>query len=138
MRVSFVTWRPRRPGDLRRALAFAGVAVLAILVAPVIGKLGPFLPECNFHNWTGVACPSCGATRAAEALARGRFVTALRWNPLVASVAAASLAAALAGPLVVLLVRRVPEIGGRIPAVTWWCLAAAILANWVYLVVAGV
>ena len=39
-------------------------------------------PVCLFHQWTGLNCPGCGATRALYALLHGHFLTALRDNGL--------------------------------------------------------
>lgn len=47
---------------------------------------GPDL--CLFHRVTGVACAACGLTRAAAALAQGRFAESWRWHPLFVLVAA--------------------------------------------------
>ena len=47
---------------------------------------GPDL--CLFHRVTGVACPACGLTRAAAALARGDLQASLRWHPLLLLLAA--------------------------------------------------
>ena len=136
--MALVAWRAARPGDLRRALAGGAIVVLAVALAPWAGAASAFLPECNFHRWTGVACPSCGATRAVLALAHGRVGDAFGWNPLVALVAAVLAGGALAVPVVVATTRRVPVLSGRIPRAAWWILAAAIAANWAYLVLAGV
>jgi hypothetical protein len=46
---------------------------------------GPDL--CLFHRVTGVACPACGMTRAAAALAHGNLADSLRWHPLFALLA---------------------------------------------------
>ena len=40
------------------------------------------LPLCLFHCLTGLYCPGCGATRATHDLLHGRWLTALRDNPL--------------------------------------------------------
>ncbi len=47
---------------------------------------GPDL--CLFHRATGVACPACGLTRAAAALAHGDLAESLRWHPLFGLLAA--------------------------------------------------
>ena len=39
---------------------------------------------CLVHRVTGIACPGCGLTRAAAALAQGRFAESWRWHPLFA------------------------------------------------------
>ncbi len=41
---------------------------------------------CWFRNLTGVACPTCGSTRALLALGRGEVLDAFRYNPLVFTV----------------------------------------------------
>src|SRR4051812_20010867 len=41
-----------------------------------------FYPNCPIHEYFGLLCPGCGATRACAALLRGHFVDALRQNAL--------------------------------------------------------
>ena len=42
-----------------------------------------FYPKCVLHEVTGLHCPGCGSTRAVGALADGRFLDAVRYNPLL-------------------------------------------------------
>ena len=42
-----------------------------------------FIPPCQFHRWTGLFCPGCGATRAVHFLLRGDWKTSLHYNPMV-------------------------------------------------------
>jgi hypothetical protein len=67
-----------------------GLGLVALFVA--LGFLRPALadgPEfCLFHRVTGIACPGCGLTRAAAALAQGDFAASLRWHPLFLLLAA--------------------------------------------------
>ncbi len=37
---------------------------------------------CFIKNVTGIPCPSCGSTRAVEALIHGHFVESILWNPI--------------------------------------------------------
>ena len=60
-----------------------------VLIAPLIlvgvvsaGWIGRLMPSCFFHQETGFFCPGCGATRAAMALAEGRWMEALGRNGL--------------------------------------------------------
>lgn len=39
-------------------------------------------PPCPFHALTGLPCPTCGATRAAEHFLHGHFVASFFFNPL--------------------------------------------------------
>ena len=43
---------------------------------------------CLVHRVTGIACPGCGLTRAAAALAQGRFAESVRWHPMFGLLAA--------------------------------------------------
>jgi hypothetical protein len=37
---------------------------------------------CYFKNVTGLACPSCGATRSLACLLHGQILESLWWNPM--------------------------------------------------------
>ena len=42
----------------------------------------PWLPDCLFHKFTGLHCPGCGMTRAANATLHGHLGAAFRFNPV--------------------------------------------------------
>lgn len=42
-----------------------------------------FYPKCLLHQWTGLHCPGCGTTRALVLVARGEFLYAFQFNPLL-------------------------------------------------------
>jgi hypothetical protein len=96
------------------------------------------LPACPFKSWLAVPCVTCGATRAALALARLDLRAALALNPLAAigwvgliigGVVAGGLS--MAGrPLPVPALR--PTVPVRI------AIAVALLADWAYLITAGI
>ena len=131
-------------GGLDVELLVAVVGLLLVLGAAGLrllpGERGPSA-ACAFKVVTGRPCPSCGGTRAARSLAHLEFGEALRWNPLVAA------CLMFAGPYGAWVVaarifnlRRVRlRLAGRKER---WMLAAAVLgillANWAYLVAAGV
>lgn len=116
------------------------VAVLATTVAGIWLRLDLPRPVCNFHEWTGRPCPTCGSMRLAEALVRGDVVEAIGWNPLVflalcgvvvwALASAARHALGLPGLRVVL---RPQE-----RRLLWMAVMGAVLADWIYLVWRGV
>jgi hypothetical protein len=71
-------WRTRQ----RRAHAVFAAAVVvcgALVLHPALTAL---LPACPVHEWFGILCPGCGATRAVLALLHGRMSDAWRWNAL--------------------------------------------------------
>jgi hypothetical protein len=73
------------PSNTRFAVAILTVAGAGILA--VVYFFNPsahgFYPVCQFHQWTGLNCPGCGATRALYALLHGNFSTALHDNALL-------------------------------------------------------
>ena len=68
---------------MRFPLLLAGIALyLVILVYNHPSEYG-LIPPCQFHQWTGLFCPGCGATRAVHYLLRGDWRMSLHYNPLV-------------------------------------------------------
>jgi hypothetical protein len=89
--------------------ALAWLALLAALVA-LARALGPaalrHLPTCPLHEWTGVFCPSCGATRAVYHLLRGELPAACSANALAVLALCAGGIAWLARPWLAPRLRR--------------------------------
>lgn len=120
-----------------RQLGFlwGGAALACAAAAPWAPAFTQGMPACPFRELLGVPCLTCGSTRALVALARIDLGAAFSWNPLVAGAAiffivggAVALVAALAGGEV-----RAPRPTPLLRA----ALAAAIAANWAFLVAAG-
>ena len=92
---------------------------------------------CPFRALTGIPCPTCGATRALAALASGRFVEAVRLNPLVVALLVLGALYLVYAALVTLTskrrlhVRFTPYEWNRLRVLT----LAATLATWVFLIV---
>ena len=63
--------------------------ILLVPVSAVLFSAAPWLgermPDCLFHETTGLLCPGCGATRSAVALHGGDWGAAMRNNILVVS-----------------------------------------------------
>lgn len=74
------------------ALPFAAALALYLL-APLLIAVGKRLPDCPFHQATGLFCPGCGMTRSITAALHGHWLISLRCNilPLAGAVAAALL-----------------------------------------------
>ncbi|HNW94116.1 MAG TPA: DUF2752 domain-containing protein [bacterium] len=91
---------------------------------------------CLFRHYTGIPCPSCGATRACLCLLRGDVAGALAFNPGVV-LGGVLLAAYLAWGFA--RARRDSghwPRGPHIPAARWLALIA-VLGNWWYVLTAG-
>ena len=76
--------------------AFIIVLLVGLTLVPLAPPLAlPGLPTCAFKSATGLPCPFCGGTRAAQALLRGEFSRALYLNVAALPAVVAFVAAAL-------------------------------------------
>lgn len=106
------------------------------LVASVVAMeqaTGNEVVVCWFRALTGVACPTCGSTRALLALAKGRVLESFAHNPLV--VLAGILGAAWLAARVGLGRRLTVMFGVRGRRIAWLLAAALFFANWAYVIV---
>ena len=66
--------------------ALAIFIVLALWIHPDPRGFGTHeqlgLPACKMMEWTGIPCPGCGVTTSVALFAHGRFLEALRNQPL--------------------------------------------------------
>lgn len=78
--------------QVRARLAWGATGLGLVALCAALGVADPAAlggPDlCLFHRATGLACPACGMTRAAAALARGDLAASLAWHPLFLLVAA--------------------------------------------------
>ena len=115
-------------------------STLALLMA----RFFPFelipLISCPLKTFTYVPCPACGMTRAFMHFVRGDFQVALRVSPLGTLLACAAVAVTIYGALRFTIVRRGWEMKlTRMEAtIARIGVVAAVLINWVYLIVSGV
>lgn len=68
--------------------ASAGLAVFllsSVLTLKFAAPLAHLLPRCMMYELLHLPCPTCGATRALLACARGDFIVAFASNPLIAA-----------------------------------------------------
>ena len=71
---------PNVPGQFKRLhLAIPALAIAAILYLFPPGRYA-FYPACPIHQYTGLLCPGCGATRALAALLHGHLAQAIHFN----------------------------------------------------------
>lgn len=65
---------------LAMILALAAMCTVSYLVVP---SQCSWLPQCQFHRFTGLYCPGCGNTRALHALVHGDIIKSLHCNVLL-------------------------------------------------------
>ncbi|MCB1230625.1 MAG: DUF2752 domain-containing protein [Verrucomicrobiae bacterium] len=111
------------------------MAIVAMLVvARFYDRLPIHAPACGLLTTTGVPCMACGGTRSMMALAHGRIIEALAFNPLIFLGVIAAFA--WAGTSLILW-RFFPNRPSRARRLPIWVivtgLTALFLANWVYL-----
>lgn len=83
----------RSQKQLRVVGIFSVVGFLSLLALAPLGKIG--LPFCGLRLLTGLPCPLCGGTRAAQAILGGNFSLAAQLNPLAFPVVGLLIAAVL-------------------------------------------
>jgi len=136
MRCEIVRVR-RRPGWPAWAVGivagWAALASVAMYLHTLTGQSGSL---CWFHRVTHLPCPTCGLTRGLLALSQGRWLEPWTLNPLLFSLlaifGAILLARIVTGYSIRLHASRRESLAG------WVTLFVAILANWAYLIHAGV
>lgn len=130
-----------RPGDVDHELLWSVVGALAAGAAWAMLRVrDPVFPvTCVFKAVTGMPCPTCGGTRAVEALAAGRFLEALWLNPMVTAVAAgwAAYAAYGFGAMAGAWPRVAVRLDTQECTVLRVIAGAAVVAGWMVLVAEG-
>jgi len=120
------------------ALLWGGVAAALIALSPWASELPGGLWGCTFKALTGFACPTCGTTRAALALARFDFSTALTHYPLPTLAWVVFLVGGLIAAAMALAGRTPPAIPSRLPDWARAAIAGALFLNWIYSIATGV
>jgi len=128
-----VRFRSAGPEERSLARVFALGAGSALVLAPLVPRIAPFVPACPFHALTGMPCPGCGSTRALVALVRGDFAGALGWNPVAALAILGGWTVAAVAPLWIFLDGPLPALAPVLPARSRWLLGGMLALNWAYL-----
>jgi Protein of unknown function (DUF2752) len=136
-----MNWRRLRAGEIDHEVIWLGVSLASLALAWLWLRLGLPLPRCVFHDVTGCACPTCGATRCVRLAFGADFGAAFWINPLALCALGATAAYDVYAATVLAL--RLPRLrgdalpawvgkGARIGAVT------VIAVNWTWLLWRGV
>lgn len=114
------------------------VAMLLVAASPWAELVAGSLWPCTFKSVTGFACPSCGTVRAALALARLDFTTALTSFPLQSVGWILLIGGGFASLLAVVCGTTLPGFPKVLSIPARVGIAAAVAANWAYCVATGV
>jgi len=76
-----MVWRRLHPGEIDHEFLWLGVSIAGALGVWFWLHFALPLPRCAWHDYTGLPCPTCGATRCVQYLARGAWQAALLINP---------------------------------------------------------
>jgi hypothetical protein len=134
-------WGLRLTAPIGRLPLGAVFGTIAGLGAAAVGMLGldhlPF-SVCLFKGFSGLPCPTCGATRAVGRLVHLDLAGALAMNPL-ATVGAGLLALWAVCDFGLLTRGRAldVEVGRPLGRLVRGLALGAVVANWVYLLAAG-
>jgi len=136
-----MNWRRKQKDEIDHELLWLSVSSITFFCGLFWLKLGFAWPVCFFHEITRYPCFTCGGTRCLLALSSGHITRAFLWNPLVCSGVIGFLIFDLYA--VVVLLFNLPRLrfdrisSGSATKLRLLAVAAAI-ANWIYLVKAGV
>jgi len=130
------------PGSCAIESALLIVAPAGWLLARLstVEEIGRIAGACWVHSLLGIPCPTCGATRAALALAHGDWSAAMTVQPL-ATALAVLVASYLPWAVGVVFLGWTPlrlDLRGASGRAWRWGLVLVGLANWGYLIRAGV
>ncbi len=78
-----LTLKKRMSGDIVFGLIYGTIAILALIAVRFLPVL-ELMPSCVFRAFTGIPCPTCGATRSLVHLANGNLSASFGMNPAIA------------------------------------------------------
>ncbi|MCF7849686.1 MAG: DUF2752 domain-containing protein [Kiritimatiellales bacterium] len=125
---------------LKNNAGLAAVLLLGLVVLFQILVPAQWAFHCRFHQWTGLPCPTCGATRCLRMILHGEIGAAWKMQPLVFS--ASFLLGGLAAYSMLASIFKWRVLRVHFESRTEQRLAAALVAvlfigNWVYLILKG-
>lgn len=121
------------------AILWGVVALAGVAVAPLAPRLAQGgLAGCPIKSWTGLPCPSCGATRAVLALVAMDPWSAWTLNPLMTLALVGFVVGGVIAAGCALMDVPLPALPRRLPMGVRMATVALWVANWVYLVATGV
>lgn len=130
--------RAGRGGPRQLGLLWGLVALLLVAIAPVAPQFVTTLPACPLRTLIALPCPTCGAMRAALALSRFDLWGAVMANPLAALAWILLEAGGVVAGILALADVPVREPNWQLSVRSRAVLVTILLANWLYLLGAGI
>ena len=129
---------PGRTAGGRQVRLFWGMVALALIaLSPWSAQIADGAPACPVKSISGLPCPTCGASRAAVALANFDPLTALRLNPLVAVAWIGLVVGGLVALSWSVAGRSLPGLPGSLSREERLAAVSLLTVNWLYLIVVG-
>ena len=127
--------RKRESGEIELGIIYGTIVLIGVGAARFL-PLEKLAPRCLFRAFTGVSCPTCGATRSLVHFSHGDLVGAFVLNPLMTILLASAIAYFVVScigvllnlPRVVLCLSPVEKNVMRVSAVLLF------IVNWSYVV----
>lgn len=132
--------KEHKKGDLNVPLIYFLVLTASFIGGFVIYKLGALPPlKCQFKEFTGYPCPTCGTTRLILSLYNLDIVSAFKFNPFMFLFGVILGLWTLTGFFPIFLKKKlVFEISVKEKKILVIVVTILFLLNWAYLVWAGI
>lgn len=128
----------RLDSNRQLGLLWGAVATGLVALMPLASRLATSVPACPLRSTLGLPCLTCGSTRAAVALSRFDLGTAFALNPLATAGLLTLVVGGLMAGALALMGRPLREPSWRLSAPLRIVLVLVLLANWAYLIQAGI
>ena len=133
-------WKKASHSCVPLGIIYTAISLMLIVGAAFAhkGMIGPL--HCVFKAIVGIPCPTCGITKSMVAISHLDITGALRWNPLVFISLLIIWAWGLLSIFGMATGRGAPiiEAHGKVATALRIVFFTALIANWVYLIQAGV
>ncbi len=130
-----IAYTPTTRAQLTIGLIYAGIGVLGFGLAHIGEPLLRFIPRCLFRLWSGLPCPTCGATRTGIELSHFHIAEAFLENPLFFLLFTALFFWGMNTVIGVVTGKNIKiDLTKREKKLVRILLLSAILLNWLYLV----
>ncbi len=112
--------------------------MLLVALSPLAGRIASTVPSCPVKAIVGLPCLTCGTTRAGAALSRLDLAGSFSINPLAALAWVVLVGGGLVAGFLALWDVPIREPEWNLSWPVRWLLVVVFVANWAYLVRAGI